>query len=194
MKLNKKFNVLIFTVVLIFSISIFVLAFPGYGHHRGMNNNYMNQGGYSNVQPEYNPLNLTDEQIALLREKGREYVDTNIELRQEMRKLNSELRYLITSNESEEEKIVNIQNKISDLQASLLDQRIAHWQQLQEVFTSEQLEIINKYRDEEGNRYNNFPMGPGMMGYGFQSRGLSKGYRHGMRNNYNQNNYCPYGF
>ena len=194
MKNNKLILAVLIFGLMTLTFSSTGFAFPGNGW-RGMMNFHMGSGYSNNVQEDYNPLDLNEEQQELLKERREEFIDKYMELDKEMHELNLELIDLIMSN-SKDEDIDTMKGKITTLQNNLLDIRTEYWKGLQVVLTNEQLEELNnifKNRESKSTYYE----GSGMGIHGFWGGRMKAGrnFYPGMRYQFSPNSFgCPFGF
>ncbi len=191
MNFNKVIFIALVLTVLVFAYSGFGLAFPGNGG--GWMMNHFNGYGYSdNLQQDYDPLDLEDQQREALGEEREVYMDKRIELQTELREINFELREILLLDGTDEE-IANLKNKINILQTDLLNLETNYWQGIGEILTVEQIEELKGlFEDRDSN--DSYTWGPVMGGFR-RHRMDGRGFNPGARaQSFTNNSLCPFGF
>lgn len=152
-----------------------------------------NQTRYNSEQRDYgvgyNRVELSQEQINEIADLRDEFYNETEELRDQLRDLNREMRDLEFRGASNAE-IGEVEDRIEEILVQMDEQRAANQENIAEVLTEEQLNLIEenrlnnqerfqgRYNNEFGQRgFDNY--GHGMMGRGFGQRGFDN-YGHGM--------------
>lgn len=152
--MKKKLLVMGILLVFILSAASLAYAFPGYGLGKGQ---------------AFKDLNLTDEQIKKITDIRTQYFDKMLTLRNDLAKLNFELRNLYLQNNPDQKLIDDKISKIKELKDKMLSLKQEEFEKIKGVLTAEQL---SKLQNQQG-----LPGGiRGKAGRGFGVKGFGRGF------------------
>ena len=181
-------------LVMAFVVIVFTGGLFAHGSQSNMGT-ANNQTRYNADEEEYgvgyNRVELSEEQINEVADLRDEFYNETEKLRDQLRDLNRELRDLEFRGASNAE-IGEIEDRIEDVLNQMDQKRIANQEKMESILTEEQLNLIEKNRLNNEERFQgrfNSGFGHGMMGRGFSgSRNDNFGYGM-MGRNYNNRDF-----
>ncbi len=186
----KKVISILLTVVMVTTLSVFVVAQQGRGK-RSNRGAMRGQGGMNNV---FTQLNLTDEQMDKIETLRKEHALERFDYRQEMKDLREKSRAAKTADNPNKSEVYALIDRQANLRAEWMKKGYEHLLEMKSVLTPEQQKKFDALKSQrrggfQGGMSRNMDGGPGMdeemdqgMDQGMNRRpGMRSGMNSGMR-------------
>lgn len=172
---KKQISLLVIAVFLLSSASVWA-QMRGRGQGMGMA-----------MSDWYNPLNLTPEQMAKVRNMRMEHHKELIDIHMDMQKKRLELMSLISENADQKAIDAKIE-EISPFMEKMMKKTVDHWKNVRGILNEEQKAVFDMmHQSGMGMGFGMMGMGRGMMGMGPDMMGRGMGMMNRMGGNWWRN-------